>query len=206
MAGAAGQVAAEACTQPVQALPGGSEQLQIDDGDSVRETMAELNADPNVAYAVPNWRALGLPPRPTTLGSGSSGTCSAPTASTWSRPGRWRKGLGAPAGRGAVVALLDSGVAYERRGRYRRAPDLRRSTFVRPYDFIEKGRPPERRVRPWHARSGDDRPDDEQPASPRPASPTTRRSCRCACSTRTARRTRPRSRGRSATPPATAPT
>ena len=52
------------------------------------------------------------------------------------------QGLGAPGGRGAVVALLDSGVAYERRGRYRRAPDLRRSTFVRPYDFIEKDRHP----------------------------------------------------------------
>ena len=51
-------------------------------------------------------------------------------------------GLGAPAGRGAVVALLDSGVAYERHGRFRRAPDLRRSTFVRPYDFIEKDRHP----------------------------------------------------------------
>ena len=38
---------------------------------------------------------------------------------------------GAPGGRGALVAVLDSGVAYERRGRYRRAPDLRRSTFLR---------------------------------------------------------------------------
>ena len=40
--------------------------------------------------------------------------------------------MGAPGGRGAVVAVLDSGVAYERRGRYRRAPDLRRKTFVHP--------------------------------------------------------------------------
>ena len=35
-----------------------------------------------------------------------------------------------------MVALLDSGVAYERRGRYRRAPDLRHSTFIRPWDFV----------------------------------------------------------------------
>jgi serine protease len=38
--------------------------------------------------------------------------------------------------------VLDSGVAYERYGRYRRAPDLRRSTFVRPYDFIGRDRHP----------------------------------------------------------------
>jgi serine protease len=49
---------------------------------------------------------------------------------------------GAAGGRGAVVAVLDSGAAYERRGRYRRAPDLRRSTFVRPYDFIGRDRHP----------------------------------------------------------------
>ena len=41
-----------------------------------------------------------------------------------------------------MVAVLDSGVAYERHGRYRRAPDLRRSTFVRPYDFVGKDRHP----------------------------------------------------------------
>jgi serine protease len=52
------------------------------------------------------------------------------------------KAAGAPGGRGAVVALLDSGVAYERRGRFRRAPDLRRSTFVHPWDFIGRDRHP----------------------------------------------------------------
>jgi serine protease len=47
---------------------------------------------------------------------------------------------GAPGGRGAVVAVLDSGVAYERYKRFRRAPDLRRSTFVRGYDFVGRDR------------------------------------------------------------------
>ena len=32
---------------------------------------------------------------------------------------------GAPGGRGAVVAVLDTGVAYRRTRRFRRAPDLR---------------------------------------------------------------------------------
>ena len=41
-----------------------------------------------------------------------------------------------------LVAVLDSGVAYERHGRYRRAPDLRRSTFVQGYDFVGHDRHP----------------------------------------------------------------
>jgi serine protease len=139
--GVAAQVAAEAGTEPVQALPGGSEQLQIHDGDSVRETIAELKADPNVAYAVPNWRARAAadPDDPGfRLQWNLFSDYGINVVEAWSLS----EGLGAPAGRGAVVALLDSGVAYERRGRFRRAPDLRRSTFVRPYDFIGKDRHP----------------------------------------------------------------
>jgi serine protease len=139
--GVAAQVAAEAGAEPVQALPGGSEQLQIHDGDSVRETIAELKADPNVAYAVPNWRARAAadPDDPGfRLQWNLFSDYGINVVEAWSLS----EGLGAPAGRGAVVALLDSGVAYERRGRFRRAPDLRRSTFVRPYDFIGKDRHP----------------------------------------------------------------
>ena len=40
-----------------EALPGGSQQLAIEDGQSVRKTIDELEDDPNVEYAVPNWRA-----------------------------------------------------------------------------------------------------------------------------------------------------
>ena len=49
---------------------------------------------------------------------------------------------GAPGGRGATVAVLDSGVAFERYGGFRRAPDLRRSTFVHPWDFVDHDRHP----------------------------------------------------------------
>jgi hypothetical protein len=55
--GVAAEVAADAGAAAIAPLPGGSEQLQIEDGDSVRETIAELRQDPNVVYAVPNWRA-----------------------------------------------------------------------------------------------------------------------------------------------------
>jgi serine protease len=140
--GVAAQVAADAGTQPLQALAGGSEQLQIDDGESVRETIAELKADPNVAYAVPNWRAHAAATTPndpeSRLQWNFFGAYGINLVGAWTLA----EGLGAPAGRGALVAIIDSGVAYERRGRYRRAPDLRRSTFIRPWDFVGRDRHP----------------------------------------------------------------
>ena len=124
-------------------MPGGSEQLAIEDGDSVRETVAELEAHPNVAYAVPNYRAHAAAFRRTTRASASSGTSFGPFGHQHARGvGRWPPSAARPGGRGAVVAVLDSGVAYERRGRYRRAPDLRRSTFVKGYDFVGRDRHP----------------------------------------------------------------
>jgi serine protease len=47
------------------------------------------------------------------------------------------RNAGAPGGRGAIVAVIDSGVAYERYGPFRRAPDLYGGRFVKPYDFVD---------------------------------------------------------------------
>jgi serine protease len=129
-------------TEAVEALPGGSEQVEIQDGESVPETVAELRKDPNVAYAVPNHiaRAAQFTPNDPDF------------RRQWNlfeefgigMPEAWAlaEGLGAPGGQGAVIAVLDSGVAYERYKRHRRAPDLRRRTFVRGYDFIGRDRHP----------------------------------------------------------------
>jgi serine protease len=140
--GVAAQVAQDAGTEPVAGLPGGSEQLQIEDGASVRETIAELKEDPNVEYAVPNWRAHASAEAPNDPGAKFQwnlfGTYGINVIDAWTLAA----GMGAPGGRGAVVAVLDSGVAYERHGRYRRAPDLRRKTFVHPWDFIQRDRHP----------------------------------------------------------------
>jgi serine protease len=127
----------EAGTQTETLLPGGSEQLAIEDGETVAETVDELREDPNVAYAVPNLvaRAARFIPNDPELGL------------QWNffedfgigMPEAWplAQAAGAPGGKGAVVAVLDSGVAYEDYGRFRRAPDLRRSSFVSGHDFIE---------------------------------------------------------------------
>lgn len=47
-------------------------------------------------------------------------------------PGAWAVSRGA----GVIVAVLDTGVAYEDRGRYRRASDLAADRIARGYDFV----------------------------------------------------------------------
>ena len=54
-------------------------------------------------------------------------------------PGAWAVSRG----RGATVAVLDSGVAYENRGRYRRAPDLAGTRFVAGWDFVKNDAHPD---------------------------------------------------------------
>ena len=60
---------------------------------------------------------------------------------------------GITAGAGAVVAVLDTGVAYEDEGPYRRAPDLGGTRFVPGWDFVDDdGHPNDEPVagRPGH--------------------------------------------------------
>jgi serine protease len=134
-------------TRTTAALPGGARTLEIKDGDSVAHTVAELRAQPDVAYAVPDYRiqAAGAPTfNPNDPGRGG--------------PGDWRKlqwnfadkfGIHAPrawatmralhadGGRGVTVAVIDSGVAYTDHGSFRRAPDLYKGRFRDGHDFID---------------------------------------------------------------------
>jgi serine protease len=45
---------------------------------------------------------------------------------------------GVPGGRGITVAVLDTGVAYANRGKFRRSPDFSPRQFVQGYDFVGK--------------------------------------------------------------------
>jgi serine protease len=51
--------------------------------------------------------------------------------------------VGRAGGKGTVVAVLDTGVAYATRGKFRRSPDLRAATFVRGYDFVDHDQYPD---------------------------------------------------------------
>jgi serine protease len=122
---------------------GGAQIHQIAEGESVGEAVRELRDDPDVRYAHANHIARAaqfVPDDPGFL------------RLQWNfhedfginMPEAWQlaEAAGAPGGRGVTVAVLDSGVAFERYRRYRRAPDLRRRTFVRGYDFIDRDRHP----------------------------------------------------------------
>ncbi|MGA2164952.1 MAG: S8 family serine peptidase [Solirubrobacteraceae bacterium] len=59
-------------------------------------------------------------------------------------PGAWNNLIAdhAPGGRGVVVAVLDTGVAYANRGPFRMSPDFYRYQFVAGWDFVAHNRYP----------------------------------------------------------------
>lgn len=63
-----------------------------------------------------------------------------PTLGGIDAPGAWVNlaAAGRPGGAGVTVAVLDTGVAYEDRGRFLRSPDLDRTPFARGYDFVDR--------------------------------------------------------------------
>jgi serine protease len=115
---------------------------RIADGDSVRSTIAELEQDPDVEYAVPNHLARAAQFSPNDPGFHLQWNLFEPWGINMPEAWSLAEAAGAPGGRGALVAVLDSGVAFERFRRYRRAPDLRKKTFVAGYDFIDRDRHP----------------------------------------------------------------
>jgi serine protease len=130
----------QAGTDTRRPLPGGSTQLRIKNGDSVKQTLEKLRANPEVAYAVPNYRAHASALFPNDPGFRLQWNFSGPFSINM--PDAWSiaRQRGAPGGRGATVAVLDTGVAYRSFKRYRKAPDLR--GFVPGYDFVKGDRYP----------------------------------------------------------------
>jgi serine protease len=115
---------------------------------SLSATLTKLRSQRNVVWAVPDYvaHATAAPSIPNDPG-------------TTTTPGDWQQlqwnfsGLfginapqawanvaadGAPGGSTVRVAVLDTGVAYANRGRYRRSPDFNDYSFVHGYDFITR--------------------------------------------------------------------
>ncbi|WP_440945645.1 S8 family serine peptidase [Methanosarcina sp. T3] len=105
--------------------------LKIPTTKTVEEMVEIFSKNPNVGYAVPNAiiYAFAVPDDP------------------YYNPYQWnfKNGVGGinlePAwdistGQGVVVAVLDTGVAYENYGSYIVAPDLANTYFVSGYDFV----------------------------------------------------------------------
>ncbi len=125
------------------------EVVSLNDGETVREAVADLGTDPGVDYAVPNYKArasviwndpgrTGEPSGWTNLQWNFTGDASINAPEAWDLAAA----MGAPGGRGVVIAVIDTGAAYKTRGRFKRAPDLRRSTFVRGHDFVDRDKRP----------------------------------------------------------------
>jgi len=114
-------------------------------GEDVAGAAARLARRADVVSATPNYvaRIAGFIPRD----PGKAGVPGGWQQLQWNflpgtgvdAPDAWSHliAAGHPGGRGVTVAVLDTGVAYADRGRYRRSPDFTASRFVRGYDFVD---------------------------------------------------------------------
>lgn len=130
---------------------GSIERVRVPAGSSIEATAEKLRNEPGVQWAVPDYvaHATGeLIPNDTGEGHTPGGW----QAIQWNfdgpfgvnAPEAWFNVAeeGAPGGKGVVVAVLDTGVAYANRGPFRRSPDFSRYGFVPGYDFIARNKYP----------------------------------------------------------------
>jgi serine protease len=125
--------------------------LTLPRGESVPAAIARLRRRPGVAYALPDYIAH------------AAGTWYPNDDGRANQPQGWEKlqwnfmpttGVNAPeawanllavhraGGKGVVVAVLDTGVAYRRWLQFYPSPDFGRTKFVAPYDFVANNRFP----------------------------------------------------------------
>lgn len=119
--------------------------LRVPAGESVPQALARLRAIPGIAFAVPNYVAHiagswipNDPGRARQRGGWQKMQWNFLAGAGVNAPAAWAnlRADRRPGGRGVVVALLDTGVAYRSWGGYRKSPDFTGTHFVHPYDFV----------------------------------------------------------------------
>jgi serine protease len=109
-------------------------------------TLRRLRARPDVVYAVPDVKAHASAFVPNDPGRGKIpggwGAVQWNFTGPFSvnAPDAWQNAInaGVPGARGVKIAVLDTGVAYARRGTFRKSPDLSVRRFVKGYDFVSR--------------------------------------------------------------------
>jgi serine protease len=143
--------AARAARLPHALAPTQTRVVRLPPGANLDAMLRRIRARPGVEWAVPDYiaHAAGalLPNDP-----GIAGAAKGWQQLQWNfagpfgvdAPEAWANVAadGAPGATGVTIAVLDTGVAYANRGRFRRSPDFSRFQFVRGHDFVAKNRLP----------------------------------------------------------------
>lgn len=126
--------------------------VRFDRSNSPEQIAAKLARRPGVAYVTPNHIARISADQWIPNDPGASGQPGGWSSTQWNFTGKWGidvlpawqrlRELRRSGGRTAVVAVIDTGVAYKSRGRYRASPDLRGVKIKSPYDFVSRNRHP----------------------------------------------------------------
>lgn len=133
------------------ALAPHSELLRLPHGESVKAALARLRRQPGIAYAEPNFiaREAGAfypndPGRAHRARGWEALQWNMLPGSGVNAPQAWANLLAdhRPGGRGVVVAILDTGVAYRNWRQFHQSPDFAGTRFVAPYDFVAGNRYP----------------------------------------------------------------
>ena len=123
----------------------GVEVLRLPAGVTVAAVVARLRRTPGVAYAVPNFIAHTAgnfypndPGRTKHARGWEQLQWNFLAAAGVDAPQAWGNLIAdhRPGGRGVVVAIVDTGVAYRNWHQFHRSPDFNHTKFVHPYDFV----------------------------------------------------------------------
>ncbi len=145
VAHAARTMGVRATASEAEAGPGATEQiLHVPHDKSIWPVIANLRHRPGVLYAVPDYiaHAAGwIPDDP-----GNTRRAQGWQQLQWNflassgvdAPDAWGHlfAVHRPGGKGVVIAVLDTGVAYRNWEQFRKSPDFTGTHFVDPYDFI----------------------------------------------------------------------